>query len=177
MSNIITALILGALIITSGLVFTRTAFTSIDYLAQSYKQMEETSQEAARTDIRIILAERSGDMVDVLVQNTGNVNIARFANWDVFIHYYDTDDRYLVRWLSFSPGTVPGTNKWAVTAIYANDDLDRTEVFETGVLNPGEVAHIRLYLAPPPGAGTLSLVSVATPNGITASSQFENPVN
>jgi len=64
-------------------------------------------------------------------------------------------------------------NKWIVAAIYTDDTLGQEEVFEPGILNPGEVMLIEMKLAPPPGTGTTNWVIVSSYNGVVASAQFE----
>jgi hypothetical protein len=64
-------------------------------------------------------------------------------------------------------------NKWIVAAIYSDDTLGQEEVFEPGILNPGEVMLIEMKLAPPPGTGTTNWVIVSSYNGVVASAQFE----
>jgi hypothetical protein len=173
MSNAITALVSIALILLAGLTFSTSAFNSVDYAAQSWKQMEQTSEEAARTDINIVDAQNSGTIVDVLVQNAGIIHITRFSAWDVVVHFYDTNDEYHISRLVYSDATSPGTNEWSVSGIYTSDNLSRVEVFEPRILNPGEVAQLKLGLSTTPGSGTVNWVILSTANGVTASKQFD----
>jgi len=51
--------------------------------------------------------------------------------------------------------------------------LAKEEVFEPGILNPGEVLFLKLNLVPSPGSGTTNMVTVCTAKGVVASAQFE----
>jgi hypothetical protein len=51
--------------------------------------------------------------------------------------------------------------------------MTQEELFEPGILNPGEVVLLRLKLSPQPGDGTTNLVSISTFNGVNTSAQFQ----
>lgn len=174
MSNAITALVSIALILMAGLTFSTSAFNSVDYVTQSWRQMEQTSEEAARTDISIVDVQNSGTIVDVLVCNAGVVHITQFSAWDVVVHFYDTTDEYHISRLVYSDAASPGPNEWTLSAIYTSDNLCRVEVFEPGILNPGEVAQLKLGLSTAPGSETVNWVILSTANGVTASKQFDS---
>ena len=173
MSTAIAALVSIALVLLAGLSFSTAAFNSIDYVTQSWKQMEETSEEAARTGIDIVDAQSGGTTVDVSVNNTGAVHLAQFSAWDVVVHFYDQQDDYYISHLEYSEASSPGSNEWTVYNIYTSANLTQAEIFEPGILNPGEVAHLKLGLATAPGSGTTNWIIISTANGVTASIQFE----
>ena len=173
MSNAIVALVSVALMLLAGLTLSTTAFNSIDYVTQSWKQMEQTSEEAARTGINIVDAQNSGTTVDVSVHNTGAVHLTQFSAWDVVVHFYDQQDDYYIINLDYSEAASPGSNEWIVSDIYTSDNLTQVEIFEPGILNPGEVAQIKLGISASPGSGTTNWVILSTANGVTASIQFE----
>jgi hypothetical protein len=64
-------------------------------------------------------------------------------------------------------------NIWTVAAIYTDYTLGREEVFEPGILNPGEVMLIKMKLSPLPGPNTTNWAIVSSCNGVVASSQYE----
>ena len=173
MSNAIAALVSIALMLMAGLTLSTTAFNSIDHVTQSWKQMEQTSEEAARTGINITDAQNSGTIVDVFVQNSGAVRLTQFSAWDVVVHFYDQQDDYYIIHLEYSEAASPGTGEWAVYDIYTSANLTQEEIFEPGILDPGEVAQLKLGLSASPGSGTTNWVILSTANGVTASVQFE----
>lgn len=172
MSNAIVALVVIALMIIAALTWSQAAFTSLDSAAQSLKQTVENTQEVERTDIEIVNVQRQGAFREVYVHNNGEVHLAQFANWDVVVQYYGASSTYYIRRLTYTVASNPGDNQWTIATIYSDQSRTQTEVFEPGILNPGEVALLRLRLTPTPANGTTNLVSVSTANGVSASSQF-----
>jgi hypothetical protein len=59
-----------------------------------------------------------------------------------------------------------------VTVIDAATDGTGTNVFEPGILNPGEEMTIQAKVSPTVGAGTTNWATVATPNGISLTAYF-----
>jgi archaellum component FlaF (FlaF/FlaG flagellin family) len=172
MSNAIVALVVIALMIIAALTWSQAAFSSFDSVSQSLKQMAQTTQEVNRTNISIIDAQEQGTNVEVAVHNSGEIRLTQFADWDVLVQYYDATDNYHIRRLAYTENSDPGDNEWAVATIYSDQGMTQEEVFEPGILNPGEVALLRLKLSPQPGNGTTNLVSISTFNGVNTSAQF-----
>jgi hypothetical protein len=173
MSTIITALVLIAMILTTSLTLAQSAFTSMDYMAQCWKLVGEAVQESLRTNITAVSAQESGGSVEVLILNSGSERIAQFDNWDVIVQYYDDSGVYYILEAEYVEGTSPGDNQWSVGGIYTDDSLTQNEVFEPGILNPGEVMLLEINPVPSPYINTMCLVIVSTPGGVTASMQFE----
>ena len=173
MSNAIVALVVIALMMTAALTWSQAAFTSFDSVSQSLKQTVQTTQEVARTDITVLQAQRNGSFVEVYVLNSGKVHLAQFANWDVLIQYYDAGKIYHISRLSYTENSNPGDNQWTVANIYFDSSLKQKEVFEPGILNPGEVVFLKARLSPAVGSKTTNMVTVSTANGVAASAQFE----
>jgi len=172
MSNAIVALVVIALMLVATLTWSQAAFSSLDSASQSLKQTTQTTQEVARTDITVMRAQRNGSFVEVYVLNSGKVHLAQFANWDVLVQYYDASGSYYIVHLPYTVDSNPGNNRWTVASIYSNSSLTKQEVFEPGILNPGEVLFLKLKLVPSPGSGTTNMVTVSTANGVVASAQF-----
>jgi hypothetical protein len=172
MSNAITSLLMVAFMIAVGMGFAKTAFTSVDAVADSYKQAEQLNLQTTRTGFSVLKAEITTGPVDVFIQNTGQVNLADFSNWDVVVHYYSQTGTYYIQRLPYAGMAVPGPNHWGLISLFTNQDLNQPEVFEPGKLNPGEVARLQINLMPEPGTNTQGWVIISTPSGITASVQF-----
>jgi hypothetical protein len=111
--------------------------------------------------------------VEVALRNSGQTKLGDFARWDVIVQYYDSGGTYYVKWLPYIEGT-PGDNEWRKKGIYLNSENLTAEVFEPGILNPGEELVIEAKLNPPVGVGTTNLVVTSTPSGIPASITFSN---
>ena len=172
MSTVITTLVMIAMLLTSGLAMAQSSLTSMDYIAQCWKETESAAQETSRTDILALGAQTAGGFVEVPIDNSGSIHIAQFPNWDVLVHYYDGNGDYYIVETEYAEGTTPGDNQWSVAGIYTDDTLGQNEVFEPGILNPGEVMLLRVNLVPTPYGGTVCWVTVSTPSGVTTSVQF-----
>ena len=172
MSNAIVALVVIALMLVATLTWSQAAFSSLDSASQSLKQTTQTTQEVARTDITVMRAQRNGSFVEVYVLNSGKVHLAQFANWDVLIQYYDAGKTYHISHLSYTSNSNPGDNQWTVADIYFDSSLTAKEVYEPGILNPGEVVFLKARLSPAVGSKTTNMVTVSSANGVVASAQF-----
>jgi hypothetical protein len=173
MSNAIVALVVIALMLVASLSWSHTAFTSLDSVSQTLKETTQTAQEVSRTDIEVVGVQIQGAFVEVSVLNSGKVRLAQFANWDVMVQYYDATEGYHIGHLSYNEDANPGDNQWIVANIYLDEGMGQQEVYEPGILNPGEVLLLRLKLAPTQGAGITNLVAISTASGVVASAQFE----
>jgi len=172
MSNAIVALVVIALMMTAALTWSQAAYSSFDSVSQSLKQTVQTTQEVSRTDITVIRALRNGSFVEVYVLNSGKVHLAQFADWDVLIQYYDAGKTYHITPVLYTSNSNPGDNQWTVAQIYSDSSMTTKEVYEPGILNPGEVLFIKARLSPAVGSKTVNMATVSTDNGVSASAQF-----
>jgi len=173
MSNIVTGLIVLALMLVAVLTWAYVSFAWMDSSVQSWKDMVETSDEASRTDIDILDANSTAPYVDVQVHNCGRVHLASFSDWDVLAQYYLGNGTYQIGSLSYASAGNLTDNQWNVNTIYSDTGMTQQEVFEPGILNPGEVALFRLRLSPLPGGNTTNMVAVSTYNGVATTRQFQ----
>jgi hypothetical protein len=172
MSNVVVTLFVVALLLVAVMTWSQASFGSLDSGAQSWKEMADTATEVARTDIEVTDAREQGAFVDVCVRNCGEIHLAEFADWDVIAHNYDGTGAYHISRLTYTGNSAPADGQWTVAGIYTDDTLAQEEVFEPGILDPGEVMLIRLRLSPGAGSGTTNWVIVSTYNGVVASAQF-----
>ena len=173
MSNAIVALVVIALMMTAALTWSQAAYSSFDSVSQSLKEATQTTQEVSRTDIKVVDAQTQGGFVVVSVLNSGEVHIAQFAKWDVVVQYYDGSGSYHISQLSYTENSSPGEGQWGIVNIYTDESLGQREVFEPGILNPGEVMLMRLSIAPLPGVGTTNFITVSSANAVATSAQFK----
>jgi hypothetical protein len=173
MSNAFVALVVIALMLVAFLTWSYVSFGWVDSSIQSWKEMVETSREVSRTDIAVTGANTTAPYVQVFVQNSGKVHLADFSDWDVLVQHYDGNSTYNIGSLAYTSNAAPSDNEWTVATIYSDDGLAKEEVFEPGILNPGELMLMRLRLNPQPGGNTTNLVAISSPNGVTTSAQFE----
>jgi hypothetical protein len=172
MSNVLVAIFVFALLLVAVLTWSQASFGSMDSGAQAMKQMTETATEVTRTDIEVTDAQEQGAFVEVYVRNSGEIHLAYFYDWDVITHHYDDVGDYHINRLTYVETGDPGDQEWTVAEIYTDDTLAQHEVFEPGILNPGEVMLVKLKLSPAAGNGTTNWAIVSSHNGVAASAQF-----
>jgi hypothetical protein len=172
MSNVVVTIFVFALMLVAVMTWSQASFGSMDSGAQALKQLAETAAEVTRTDIGIADAQEQGAFVEVYVRNSGEVHLAQFHDWDVITHHYDGSGNYHINRLTYTEDADPGDLQWTVADIYTDDSLAQQEVFEPGILNPGEVMFIKLKLSPGSGSGTTNWVVVSSHNGVATSAQF-----
>jgi hypothetical protein len=183
MEAVISSIILFTLGIFAALTISQTMMETQDSIWTAEQTRQEDVSMRERTDLEITGAETvaSGSMVRVKVRNRGEVKLADFDRWDVIVQYY-TDpplepepgaypDIYKVDWLAYTAGN-PNPTQWTVSGIYMNADTLSPEVFEPGILNPDEEMVIQVKLDPSVAMTTTNLITINTPNGVTASSHF-----
>ena len=172
MSNAIVTVFVVVLMLTAVLSWSQASVSSVDSGAQSLKDMAEATQEASRTDFEVIGANSTAPFVSVYVHNCGKVHLGDFPKWDVLVEYYDGNSTYSIVSLDYTGEADPSDEKWTVFAIYSDTSMDSGEVFDPGILDPGEVMQVRLKLNPVPGPATINRLTLSTPNGVVTSAQF-----
>lgn len=166
---LITALLFGVLTLSE------TYFTTQDTLLAATQEMTARTQEQTHTALTLIAAatQNAGADVELTFRNTGSAKIADFAEWDVIVQYYTVQGTYVVNWLPYGASASPGDNQWGVGGIYLTAATLTPEVYEPGILNPGEEIIVRLKLFPSVGTETTNLVTIAVANGVGQSAIFE----
>jgi hypothetical protein len=168
------ALILITLLIVAALTLGHAYLSSQEELMTSWQEMEERSWMRTRTGVELLDAGTfsGGSNVQLTVWNDGEIKLADYDQWDVVVQYYTSwiTLPYRIEWLPY--GAVIADDQWTVTGIYGDAAGTQAEVYEPGILNPGEGLRMWLRLAPPVGSGTTNLVTVSTRNGVTASTVF-----
>ena len=172
METAIVSLICIALVVFGGMTMSQGFLTSADSTTIGLEEISQNGEEIMRTELNTVSATQpAADTLQVTLENNGQTKLADFDKWDVIAQYYDAGGTYYVKWLPYTEGT-PGDNEWKKTGIYLDAGDETLEVFEPGILNPGEDIKIEAQLNPAVGAGTTNLVVVSTPNGIPASISF-----
>jgi len=172
METAITALIVISLLVLSILMVTERSLSAQATFSESLRQMQDGIEERSRTSITPIKAETkaSGATVEITLKNTGNTKLADFRQWDVILEY-DTGGGWQTRWFSYTASS-PASNQWTVANIYLSADALTPEIFEPKIFNPGEEMVIQVNVSPAVGSPTANWATLATPNGISASTVF-----
>jgi len=167
METALPAVIIIGLLILASLIMSEQMLSSQDAVSASWREMQERAEERARTDLAPVGAETlsAGYVVSITLSNDGGTKLADFDQWDVILQYDDGS----VRWYPFGQSS----DEWQVAGIYLDASEVTAEAFEQDIFNPGEemVIQVSLSLATRAPLGT-HLATVATPNGITASTVF-----
>ena len=172
MENVLVAICCIALILFGAMTIAQNALSSTDTVAVAWKEMEKTSGEIARTNITSLGATTSdGITIDMTLENSGEIKLEDFEEWDVILQYYDVSDNYLIKRLSYTPGAI-GNDEWIVEGLYLDAGASSAEVFELGIFNPDEEMKIRMQVNPVVGTPNANLVTVSAPNGVSASAIF-----
>jgi len=168
----IVSLIVIAAVLAGTLTITHSYLSSQEAILASWREMEQRTDERARTRISPVAAQAiSADTVEMALRNEGEPKLADFEQWDVIAQYYDATGGCLVKWLSYTQG-LPGNDEWRVEGIYLDASQATAEVYEPGILNPDEEMVIQMKLFPALGTNTTNWATIATPNGISASTVF-----
>lgn len=117
----------------------------------------------------------AGATVDWSVGNIGQTQLRVFADWDVVIVFQDSASSGLqVQRLTYTTSPTPAAGEWTVTGVYRDAGTLTAEVFNPGIVDPGEEFIIRAQLSPVISTPTTNSVTLAVENGVTVSAQFAN---
>lgn len=146
--------------------------TSVDTSANGLQEIGNNVDSLIRTELTPVSSNVSvdsgDDLVEIVLQNSGQTKMADYDKWDVIVQYYDDSGNYHVQWLPYVDGT-SAVYEWDVGWIELNGT---PAVFDPGVLDPGEQIMIKTRLFPVVGSGTTGMVTISTPNGVTCSTYF-----
>lgn len=183
MESAISSLILFSLGIFAALTLSHTYLETQDRLWRSEMEGRTRMLTQARTDLALVTTatQSSGNEVEVTLRNTGQVKLADFDRWDVVVQYYSEEIpsndpalyNYQVRWLPYVAHS-PGDLEWTVAGLYMDATAATPEVFEPGILNPGEEIKLLVKLRPFAAKNVTHQILVSTPNGVQVSGFFEH---
>jgi hypothetical protein len=170
METAFVSMVCVVLIVIGGMTMSRGFLSSIDSTSANIDSLSQRNEEIMRTNIQVLSAiQTSGNRLEVTLQNTGQVKLADFGQWDVIVHHMDNSDQFHVTWMPYS-SQVLGENEWNVQGIYTLNDT--AEVFEPGIFNPDEKLVIQVDIDPEVKAESTNQVLLTTPNGVTVSKSF-----
>ena len=172
METVIVSVICIALMVIGGMTMAQGFLSSVDSTTMGLEEISDRDEQIMRTDLATINATQpSASILEVALRNDGQTKLASFSKWDVIVQYHDAIGSYQVKWLPYVDGT-PGNDEWAVKGIYLNAENQTAEVFEPGILNPGEEMIIEVELSPKVGKDYINDVVISTPNGVPTSISF-----
>ena len=147
MDNAIPALVIGAILLVASSLMARGSLHTYDQLSVSVKHMESRLAEQSGTRLTVSgpALDSPRDTLTFNLTNDGQTRLADFAHLDLILTYYTSPTARQTVWLPYEAGTpTPGT--WTIVSI-TND------IYEPGILNPGETAQVSVELTPAVEAG------------------------
>lgn len=172
MESVIAAMLVLTLALVGGLTLVESSMAAHEAAMLSWQVAAAQAEIRARTAVSALGAETqsSGAIVVLSVQNTGSTKLADFDTWDVIVQYQSVQGARVV-WLPYVGGE-PGQNQWTVAGIYLDAATGQQEVYEPGIVNPGEDMVVRLRLHPPVAVNSTNLVTIVTDAGIGTAATF-----
>lgn len=175
MESVVAAFIMIFLSMFSVLTLASSVISSHDNFQAEMRAMDTRLTAQSRTRLSQINARtvNGGTVIQTTYLNDGGEKIADFDSWDVIVQYYDTDtpSNYFMTWLPYMESS-PATNEWTIKGIYADAERELTEIYDPGILNPGEQLVIEAYLPHTVAPASQVQVTLAVDNGMNLSGVF-----
>ncbi len=175
METALAGLFISIVLIFALLTLTQTALTTQDMLVVGEQEMQARLADQARTDLEISDIQVAGTTIDMMVRNTGDVMLSDFDEWDLILEYYRPNGvyTYTVNWL---PNTVLASQygEWTTGSIYMSGGSYEPEVFDLGILNPGEEVEVAVHVTSPVAQNSINRVTIGVANGVRRSAYFVN---
>lgn len=174
MDSALVSLILITLVLFGVLTLSESYFATQDAILGATAVRTAFTEERTRTNLTLVGAAtlNGGTLVELTIKNSGSTKLADFEQWDLLLQYYTATGTYLTDWYPYVAPSSPGDNQWRVVGIYLNAATTATEIYEPGILNPGEELLVRVRLAPAVGPGTTNFITFGVANGVTLSASF-----
>lgn len=175
MGVVIAAVLVSALLLGGVMTLSGTSVSSFDSLAGAVRVQHQKTLDRNLSTVQLVSTSVTGGGADleITLRNTGTTVLGQFSRWDVVLRYtQQTDSQETFRWFSYTATYPPGTNQWTVKSINRDQAGLQPEVFQKGLLDPGEYAILRVKVSPSIKSGTSALAIVGTANGVVATLNF-----
>jgi hypothetical protein len=165
MENALPTLIIGSLLLVASAMMTHSNLRSHDQLSQSFRDMEARLGYRAQSSLDVVDSSLDPELntLSLSLFNAGQTRLSAYQMMDVIVIYQTASGR-TTKWLPFSDGAL-AADSWDLNAI--QDDL-----FEPGLLNPGETAEIVVELAEPALPGQINRIVIVSDAGVVTSTPF-----
>jgi len=169
MENGLPALLVAAILMLSTVLMARGGFLGADAVAQSLRESEARYAQQSHTKLAVAgtSIDGSGANITVTLRNDGKTPVGDFAAMDVVVQYFGESGARYDKWLAYTSGAL-ASDTWK-TGTFTND------IFEPGILNPGESVDLLLRVNPVVGSGTTNMVVIGSEHGVTTSAYFAGP--
>ncbi|MEX0762839.1 MAG: hypothetical protein WD208_00670 [Dehalococcoidia bacterium] len=177
MATLIVALVAVAVILAGMAGLAHSSIGPQATLSDSFREMRERTGQAARTGMSSlgVTVQAGGSTVDWSVMNDGQARLHSFESWDLFMVYQDAPGGGLqIQRLAYTDATSPAAGEWTVEGIYRDVSTLTGEVYEPGIVNPGEELIVRAVVSPAVATPTDNSILLAVTSGVTVTAQFSN---
>lgn len=167
MDSVLPSIVMIFLTLFAALTLMTTSLSTQESMRRAWQQMSAREQAKLTTQLAALnnTVTTAGTTALVTLRNEGGVALTAFAQWDVFVTYYDgnTPARLRSERLNFTP-SIPLSGQWSVMGIYQDAARDQAEVFGTGSFDPSEVIALQVRLSSAVGKTQSLRVRVSTDN-------------
>jgi hypothetical protein len=169
MENGLPALVIAALLMAATVLMARGGYLGADAIGQSLRNAEARYGAQNRTGLAVTddAIDAAGANITLTVRNDGQTPLADFAGMDVVVQYFAESGARHDKWIAYTPGAL-AADTWTA-GNFQND------VFEPGILNPGESMDVTIRVNPVVGAGTTNWAILGTERGVTVQHYFSGP--
>lgn len=170
MESALATLILITVLLFSVLTLSYSYLESQDLLMVAEQEMQARLADQAQTGLAVVQTQviSPGVKLEMTVRNVGSIKLNDFEKWDVIVESYHMTDTLSQRWLPYA--AAPGNDQWRVAGIYAASF--RPEVFNPGILDPGEEMVIQINFLLPVEPERLNRATIGAANGAQTTAFF-----
>jgi len=169
MDTVLVSLFSVVMLVVSIVVMVTTSITSVNVVSDSFQAIEKQAVSIQLTSIDLAYDSFGSGVMVMDVYNRGQSDLAAYSDWNVLVELANGQTISL----TYAASQPLAGNQWTVGSIYMS--MGVPEVFDIGILNPGEMMTVVLNVSPPLQPSQAVRVTVATPNGITAQCQLITP--
>jgi flagellar protein FlaF len=169
MENSIPALFIAAIFMLATVLIGRGGFIGMDNVGQSLRVFEVRNLERRGTELTVTgtAIDITGANATITIGNDGQTPIQDFSRMDLVVQYFDELGGRHDKWIPYTSAAL-SSDTWTTGAF--TDD-----VFEPGILNPGEQVEIIARLNPVVGIGTTNKAVISSEQGVTTQTLFAGP--
>lgn len=176
MANLIVALFAVMIILAAMTGYATSTVNSQDKITVSVKTMRDRAGDISRTSISSLgTTVTSNTQLDFTLIDDGQSQLRQVSDWDVIVWYEgDAGAGLQIEWLTYTTSPTPSAGEWTLTGIYEDAGTSDPEVYQPGIVNPGEEFIIRAELGPAVASGSTNTVSLAVEQGVSVTAVFTN---
>ena len=176
MASLIVALFAVMIILAAMAGYATSSVNSQDKITVSVKAVRDKTGEISRTSVSSLgTSVISNSRLDFTIVNNGQSQLRQISNWDVIVWYEGASASGLqIDWLTYTTSSTPSTGEWTLTGIYEDAGTLSPEVYQPGIVNPGEEFILRIELGPAVDAGSSNTVTLGVEQGVTVTAVFTN---